>query len=263
MFDLKVLWEMCSPIVIALAIFVIGAIAIKIILKVLKRALQKTPVDQALHTFIGNVVKVILWLMVIVTALGKLGIPTSTFVTVIGACGAAIALALKDSLSNVAGGILILLNKSFGKGDFIEVSGVSGSVDSIDLLTTILRTVDNKVVSIPNGSISTSVLTNYSKENLRRVDCQFGIGYDSDIDVVKRVLQDVVNRCQQALNEPATFIGVNSHGDNAVLIDCRVWTRNTDYWQVKYYLEENVKKAFDAAGISIPFPQVDVHMIEK
>ncbi len=263
MFDLKVLWEMCSPIVIALAIFVIGAIAIKIILKVLKRALQKTPVDQALHTFIGNVVKVILWLMVIVTALGKLGIPTSTFVTVIGACGAAIALALKDSLSNVAGGILILLNKSFGKGDFIEVSGVSGSVDSIDLLTTILRTVDNKVVSIPNGSISTSVLTNYSKENLRRVDCQFGIGYDSDIDVVKRVLQDVVNSCQQALNEPATFIGVNSHGDNAVLIDCRVWTRNTDYWQVKYYLEENVKKAFDAAGISIPFPQVDVHMIEK
>lgn len=263
MFDLKVLWEMCSPIVIALAIFVIGAIAIKIILKVLKRALQKTPVDQALHTFIGNVVKVILWLMVIVTALGKLGIPTSTFVTVIGACGAAIALALKDSLSNVAGGILILLNKSFGKGDYIEVSGVSGSVDSIDLLTTILRTVDNKVVSIPNGSISTSVLTNYSKENLRRVDCQFGIGYDSDIDVVKRVLQDVVNSCQQALNEPATFIGVNSHGDNAVLIDCRVWTRNTDYWQVKYYLEENVKKAFDAAGISIPFPQVDVHMIEK
>lgn len=263
MIDLKVLWVICAPVVMALLIVIIGAIIVKIAMKVLKKALEKTRLDGALHTFVGNVVKVVLWLMIIVTALGKLGIPTSTFVTVIGACGAAIALALKDSLSNVAGGILILINKPFGKGDFIEVAGVSGSVDKIDLLTTMLRTVDNKVVTIPNGSVSTSVLTNYSREELRRVDCSFGIGYECDIDKAKSVLKQVVDSCEQVLKDPAAVIVVTSQGESAVILETRIWVKNADYWTVKFYMEENVKKAFDAAGINIPYPQVDVHMIEK
>lgn len=250
------------PVITAILVVIAGAIAIKIILGILGKALKKTRIDEAIHTFIKNVVKVLLWLLVIVTALGKLGIPTSTFVTVIGAGGAAIALALKDSLSNVAGGILILINKPFKKGDFIEVAGTSGSVENIDLLSTSLKTVDNKVVTVPNGSIATSVLTNYSKEELRRVDCVFGIGYDCDIDRAKAVLADVVKSCPQALDTPKADIMVAEHGESAVMIACRVWTMNSDYWTVKFFMEENVKKAFDREGINIPYPQVDVHMIE-
>ncbi len=248
------------PILTALLVVIAGAVIIKVILKIVGGALQKTKIDGAIHSFIKNVIKVLLWLVVIVTALGKLGIPTSTFVTVIGAGGAAIALALKDSLSNVAGGILILINKPFGKGDYISVAGTEGSVEEIDLLTTSLKTIDNKVVIIPNGSVSTSVLTNYSKEKLRRVDCLFGIGYDDDIDRAKEVLAEVAKSCPQALDTPATDIMVAEHGESAVILACRIWTKNSDYWTVKFFMEENVKKAFDTAGINIPYPQVDVHM---
>lgn len=251
-----------SPLLSAAVIVIIGAIIIKLAIKLVGRTLVKLNVDEALHTFVKNVVKVILWIVVIVTALGKLGIPTTTFVTVIGACGAAIALALKDSLGNVAGGILILFNKPFRKGDFIELGGISGSVDKIDLLVTTLKTPDNKVVSVPNGSISTGVLTNYSREAIRRVDCTFSIGYDCSIGKAKDVLASVMESNEKILKTPAPNIVVAAHSDSSIDLSCRAWCSGDDYWDVFFFMQENVKLAFDEAGISIPFPQMDVHVVK-
>jgi len=184
------------------------------------------------------------------------------FVTVIGACGAAVALALKDSLGNVAGGILILVNKPFGKGDFIDIAGTTGVVDKIDLLVTILKTPDNKVVSVPNGNISTSVLTNYSREELRRVDCVFGIGYEASIGKARETIANVADSCPLILKDPGKQIIVNSQGDSSVNMESRVWCKSSDYWDVKFFMEENLKIAFDEANITIPYPQMDVHIIK-
>lgn len=247
---------------IAAATLIAGWIVIRIILRIEKKALEKTRLDEALYLFIQKSTKVILWIVLIVALLPRVGIDTKSILAILGAGGAAIALALKDSLGNVAGGIIILINKPFSKGDTIEINGTSGIVDSIDLLTTQLHTFDNKVVTIPNGTITTSILINYSREESRRVDCVFGISYDSDISRAKEILARVSADCPQAYGEPEPVIGVSSHGDNAVLLDLKVWCSTSDYFVVKYFLEEKVKLAFDEAGIEIPYPQIDIHMVK-
>lgn len=236
-----------------------GYIVIRILLKIVKKFLDKSTLDVSLHTFILNSLKAVLWIILIVTIFGVLGIPTSTFVAVLGAGGAAIALALKDSLGNIAGGIIILVTKPFKQGDFIDITEVAGVVEHIDLLYTTLKTFDNKVVRVPNGKLTTAVMVNYSTENTRRVDCKFGIGYDDDIAKAKDVLLAVAESNPDIFTDPEPFVGVAGHGDSAVEIDMKVWCTNDNYWSVKYFLEENVKLAFDEAGISIPYPQVDVH----
>ena len=246
----------------ALVLFIGGWILIKIALSIVKKALAKTSLDEALHKFIINTVKIVLWVLLAITMLGYLNIPTSTFVAVLGACGAAVALALKDSLANIAGGILILINKPFGKGDYVNISGTEGIVDSIDLLVTILKTPDNKVVSVPNGTITTSVLINYSKEEYRRVDCTFGIGYNCDIGKAKDVIYAVIESSPDIIKDIAPVVAVSSQGSSAVNIDCKVWCKNSDYWNVKYYIEEAIKLAFDENDIEIPYSQVDVHIIK-
>lgn len=244
----------------ALVILLVGWILITIILRLSRRALGKSRLDGALHTFILNSIKAVLWIFVIISALAKLEVATTSMVAVLSAGGAAIALALKDSLGNVAGGIIILINKPFSRGDTIEVQGTTGVVDSIDLLTTKLHTFDNKVVTIPNGTITTSILTNYSREDTRRVDCVFGISYEADILKAKEILRSVAEASPQILAEPAPVIGVASQGEHAVTLDLKVWCSTSDYFDVKYFLEENVKLAFDEAGIEIPYPQMDVHI---
>ena len=169
-------------------------------------------------------------------------------------------------LGNVAGGILILLNKPFSKGDSIEISGSSsatGIVDSIDLMVTKLHTYDNKIVIVPNGSITTSVIVNFSEEGVRRVDCTFGVSYDSDLEKVKNVMRQVVSECEEIKKDSEPVIGVSNLGADAVIMDCKVWCETTDYFSVKYYLEENIKKAFDREGIKIPYPQMDIHIVDK
>lgn len=262
MFTKEGIIAMCTPIAIAIVIVIAGAIVVKAIMKLMTKALAKTSIDPALHSFIKNIVKVALWLLIIVTALGKLGIPTSTFVTVIGACGAAIALALKDSLSNVAGGILILITKPFGKGDYIEAGGAAGTVEKIDLMSTTLKTPDNKIVRVPNSNMSTSVVTNYSEADMRRVDNDFGIGYECDIDKARETVLNVVRKNELIVIDPAPVVLVGEHGDNAVTLHSRVWVKSADYWTVYFYMQEEVKKAFDAEGINIPYPQVDLHVIK-
>lgn len=269
MFDMKDLWsgiltetaaDKALQILWALVLLAAGGIIIKILLHAVRKTLAKTSLDPALHKFIINTVKIVLLIMLAITILGYLNIPTSTFVAVLGACGAAVALALKDSLANIAGGIIILINKPFGKGDYVNINGTEGIVDSIDLLVTTLKTPDNKVVSVPNGTITTSVLINYSKEEYRRVDCTFGIGYDCNIGKAKDVIYAVIESNPDIIKDIAPIVAVSSQGESAVNIDCKVWCRNSDYWNVKYYMEETVKLAFDENDIEIPYSKVDVRI---
>lgn len=241
-------------------IVIVGLLLIKLLLRLIGKTLKKTTLDESMHIFVINAAKIILYIVFVVVILGYMNVPTAPLVTVLGAGGAAIALALKDSLGNIAGGIIILANKLFKKGDVIEVAGQEGIVDSIDLFVTTLKTYDNKVVTVPNGTMTTSVIVNYSREELRRVDCTFGISYEADIAEAKSVLLAVAECCPEILNEPEPIIGVNEHQDSAVLLDLKAWCRTEDYTYVKYFLKEQVKLAFDEANITIPYPQLDVRV---
>lgn len=245
-----------------LGIFLIGLLAIKLVLHFERKILEKSKLDESVYRFILRGTKFALWTVLIIAILSKLGMETTSLITVLGAGGAAIALALKDSLGNVAGGIIILINKPFVKGDTIELAGVTGIVDSIDLLTTQLHTFDNKVVTVPNGTITTEIMINYSREELRRVDCQFSISYDADLIKAKELLYNVALSCEDILSEMETVIGVAEQGDSGILLDLKVWCSTEAYFDVKYYLEENVKLAFDEAGIDIPYQTMDVHIIK-
>ena len=255
--------KLVSQIVGSIIILILGLIAIKIVERVLRKGLKRSKLDGVLHTFIINTAKVILYIVLLVTVLGQLGVKTTTFITMLGACGAAIALALKDSLSNFAGGILIIVNKPFVKGDLIDACGVSGKVEKIDLLYSTLITGDNKVISIPNGSLAADVVVNYSEANLRRIDCKFGIGYDADIAQAKSIIASIIEKSPLLLSDPEPVIGVTNHGDNAVELDVFVWCKTDDYHPARYGLYEDVKNAFDANGVSIPYPQVVVHFEGK
>lgn len=246
----------------ALLILVIGAILIKVLLRFTKRILEKSSLDESVYLFVMRAVKIALWGILIVAVLPMIGIPAASLVTVLGAGGAAIALALKDSLGNVAGGILILINQPFVKGDTIELNQVTGVVDQIDLMSTQLHTFDNKIVTVPNGTITTSVLINYSREDKRRVDCQFNISYDAELAKAKEILYNVTLCCEEINQEEEIVIGVAEQGDSGILLDLKVWCSTSDYFDVKYYLEENVKLAFDEAGINIPYKTMDVHILK-
>ncbi len=253
---------MGSRIISSILILIVGFILMKVAVYFMKKALQRSRLDAALYTFIINTAKVLMWIVLIITLLSNLGVPTTTFITVIGACGAAVALALKDSLGNFAGGILIIVNKPFEKGDYIETAGIGGKVEKIDLLYSTLVTLDNKVISIPNGKLSADVVVNFSRADRRRVDTKFSIGYDDDISRAKEVIHQIIRKANLFLDDPEPTIGVASYGDNAVEIEVLAWCNTENYYPAKYYLQEEVKKAFDESGIDIPYPQLVIHMGE-
>ncbi|MBQ4650681.1 MAG: mechanosensitive ion channel [Firmicutes bacterium] len=251
-----------GSVLLAVVILIAGFLLIKGVLKIISKALDKSALDASVHKFILTATRYSLYILLVVVILTSLKVPTTPLVTMLGACGAAVALALKDSLGNIAGGIIILANKPFLRGEFIEIAGISGSVQSIDLLVTTLKTADNKVITIPNGTITTSVLVNYSREEMRRVDCQFGISYESDLVKAKDVLLAVAESNPYIFADPEPVIGVAAHQDSSVLLDLKVWCSTAKYFDVKYFLEEQVKLAFDEAGITIPYPQMDVRVIK-
>ena len=244
----------------AALIFVIGFIISLIVVHLTKKALKKSKLDPSVHTFIVNVVRVILWVVLLVVLISYFGIPTAPFVTVLGACGAAIALALKDSLANVAGGILILITHPFDKGDFVDLGSVAGFVEKIDILTTTLRTRDNRIITAPNGKVNTSMITNWDRADVRRVDCTISVSYDDDLSVARKVQEDLAAECPYALETPPPFIGVREHSDSSIVFDYFVWCKTENYWDLKYYLEENITLKFKEKGITIPYPQIDVHI---
>ena len=237
---------------------IIGLIIIRIVMKLTRKWLDKSDADPSVYTFVKNAVKVICIIILVTMCLGMIGIPMSTVIAVLGAAGAAIALALKDSLANIAGGLMIIITKPFNKDDLIDVGEVSGKVEKIDLFLTTLKTYDNKTITIPNGLINTSILINHSRETKRRVDCTFSISYKNDIGKAKEILAAVCDACPEIIREPEPLIGVANHGDSAIIMDVKAWCETDDYWDVKYFLEENVKIAFDENDIEIPYPQMDV-----
>ena len=242
------------------ALVVIGLIAIKLVLVVTRKTLVKSNSDPVIYTFVINAIKAVLLVILITMMLGVLGVQMTTIVAVVGAAGAAIALALKDSLANIAGGIMIIITQPFKKDDLIDIGEVSGKVENIDLFLTTLKTFDNKTITIPNGIINTSILINHSMEENRRVDCTFGIGYGNDIAKAKEILKEVCDSNPLIFTDPKPLIGVANHGDSAVMLDVKVWCKTDDYWDVKYYLEENVKLTFDKHDIEIPYPKMDVYL---
>ncbi len=259
---LEKLLEYGGNLLMAVVVFAVGMVLIKLALKITQKALEKTRLDKSVHKFVMTATRYTLYIILAVVILTSLKVPTAPLVTVLGACGAAVALALKDSLGNIASGIIILANKPFIRGDVIEVTGITGIVQSIDLLVTTLKTYDNKVITIPNGTITASVLVNYSREEKRRVDLTFTISYDSDIAKAKDVLLAVTESNSDIFADPAPVIGVAEHQDSAILLDLKVWCENSRYYDVRYYLEEQVKLAFDEANITIPYPQMDVRVIK-
>lgn len=240
----------------------VGAIIIKILLVLEKRGLKRSKIDEALYLFIQRVTKVVLWIALIIMVMQSFGFKTSSLIAMLGAAGAAVALALKDSLGNVAGGIIILFTHPFRKGDYIEIRGqnIEGAVDSIDLLTSCIHTVDNKLLIVPNGTITTNAVVNYTIEKTRRVDFTVGVSYDADIEEVKKKLIEVAEADDRILKDPAPFTGIAELSNSTVNVVLKVWTATENYWDVDYSLKENVFNEFNKAGIEIPFDQLDVNI---
>ncbi|MGM0436970.1 MAG: mechanosensitive ion channel family protein [Bacillota bacterium] len=243
----------------ALLVFLIGRWIIKFIMKYIEKW-SGEKLDPTLHSFILPITKAILFILLLITVTSTLGIQMTSFVAILGAASFAIGLALQGSLSNFAGGVLILTFRPFNVGDFVEVNGKKGKVNSIQILYTKLTSRDNKQIVIPNGIVSNSTVTNYSVNNTRRVDLDFGIGYDDDIDQVKEVLEDIVSKHEKVLEDPAPTIRVGEHAGSSVNFNVLLWTKSENYWDVYYDMMENVKKRFDEEDINIPYPQMDVHL---
>lgn len=244
----------------AIAIFVIGRWLAGLARKVLDMLMSKHKVDQTLKSFVCHLSYVALLAFVIIAALGRLGIQTASFVAVLAAAGLAIGLALQGSLANFAAGVLMIIFKPFKVGDYIEGAGTAGIIEEIQIFTTTMRTPDNKTIIIPNAKISADNIINYSTKPTRRVDMVFGISYSDDIDTVKNLISDILASDPRILKDPAPQIALSQLADSSVNFVVRPWVKSDDHWPVYFDTHEAVKKRFDAAGISIPFPQRDVHL---
>lgn len=244
----------------ALIILTVGCKLIKFIKKWLKTSPKLDKVDLGVRTFLVSFSGIALYVFLFITIAMTLGIPTTSFITALASCGVAIGLALQGALSNLAGGIMILVFKPFKIGDYITTPDAAGTVSDITIVYTILKTPDNKVITIPNGTLTNSVVVNYSAVETRRVDLSFTTAYDCDVDKVKGILMNVVTSHEKVLQDPAPFARLTKHGESALEYTVRVWCKSADYWEVNFDLVETVKKEFDANGISIPYPQMDVHI---
>jgi small conductance mechanosensitive channel len=249
-----------KSIAFALVVLLVGLMLIKWVTKKLGAILDKKQFDATLKPFIKSLVNAALKVLLVVAIVGILGIDTTSFVAIFGAAGLAVGLAFQGSLSNFAGGVLILVTRPFKVGDYIDAAGHSGTVEGIQILYTDLVTVDNKVIRIPNGALSNASITNYSEKPTRRVDFTFGAGYEADAQKVVAVLTEIVTGHPLTLKDPEPFVRMSQHADSAVNYTVRVWVNAADYWTVHFDVIEQVKQRFDAEGLSIPFPQMDVHL---
>jgi len=250
-------------VVLSLAIFVIGRWVARAIGRLVERVMGTRKVDPTLVGFVGNMTYYALLTFVVLAALSQLGIQTTSFIAIIGAAGLAVGLALQGSLANFAAGFLLIIFRPFKVGDFIEGGGVAGVVENIQIFTTQLKTADNKVIIVPNANMTGGNIVNWSATGTRRVDLTFGIGYGDDIDKAKALIAEVVDAEARVLKDPAPQIAVSELADSSVNIVVRPWVNSSEYWNVYFALTEAVKKRFDAEGISIPFPQRDVHIIQE
>ena len=244
----------------AIVIFFVGKWVVNLVVNGLMKGMQKGELDITLRRFIGNLARMLLMLFVIIAAINQLGVQTASLIALLGAAGLAVGLALQGSLSNFAAGVLIVLFRPYKVGDWIEGGGIAGAVEEVQILTTVLKTGDNKRVIVPNSQIMGTTITNYSANETRRVDLVVGVSYSDDLDKVRKELQDLVDADERILKDPAVTIAVSELADSSVNFVLRPWVKTADYWAVYFDLTERIKKRFDEVGISIPFPQRDVYI---
>ncbi|WP_435247797.1 small-conductance mechanosensitive channel MscS [Vibrio sp. nBUS_14] len=247
-------------IISALIILFIGNLIVKAVANSVAKVLQKKKMDRAVVEFIHGLVRYLLFVIVLIAALGRLGVQTASVVAVIGAAGLAVGLALQGSLSNFAAGVLIVAFRPFKSGDYVEIGGVAGSVDSIQIFQTVLTTPDNKMVVVPNGSVIGSPITNYSRHDTRRIDLMIGVSYGADLQKTKELLAKICESDERVLKEPGVQVGVHTLADSSVNFVVRPWVSTAEYWNVYFDLMQAIKEGLDKEGIEIPFPQMDVHM---
>jgi small conductance mechanosensitive channel len=244
----------------SIVIFIIGKWIANSLTKFTKRLLVKSKVDDTLVTFVGNLTYAVLLVFVVLAALNNLGINTTSFVAILGAAGLAVGLALQGSLSNLGAGVLLIMFRPFKANDFIDAGGAMGTVEAIHIFNTILKTPDNRVVIVPNSNIISGNITNFSAKETRRIELIFGVSYSDDLKKVKQELIDIVSSDERILKDPEPMVAVHELADSSVNFVVRPWVKSADYWNVFFDLKEKVKIRFDEKGISIPFPQRDVHM---
>lgn len=243
----------------ALAIFIIGKFVVSMIVNFSKKLMSKAKVDVLLVNFVASIVKTILLLFVVIAALNQLGVDTTSMIALIGAAGLAIGLALQGTLQNLASGVMLIIFRPFTAGDFIDAAGVAGVVEEIGIFSITMRTGDNREIIIPNGAIYGGTITNNSRRETRRVDMVFGIGYDDDLLKAKEIIGRILSEDDRVLADPAPTIAVGELADSSVNFNVRPWCKTADYWGVYGDVHEKIKLTFDAEGISIPYPQMDIH----
>ncbi|MBN2279768.1 MAG: mechanosensitive ion channel [Candidatus Marinimicrobia bacterium] len=244
----------------AIALLIVGRIVAGIFRSILKKLMRKSKVDETLISFVASVSYTTLMVFIIIAALGAIGVQTASFVAVLGAAGLAVGLALQGSLANFASGVLMIIFKPFKVGDYVEGGGTAGSVEEIGIFTTTLNSPDNKKIIVPNAKMTSDNITNYSAREQRRVDIVAGVSYKENLDNVRKVLQEILSSDERILQDPAPSIGVLELAESCVKFAVRPWVKTADYWDVYFYLQETIKKRFDKEGISIPFPQQDIHL---
>lgn len=243
----------------SLIILFIGLFIISKLKLMLERILSKAKIDPTLKPFLISLTTTSLKVLLLISVLGMLGAEMTSFVAIIGASSLAIGLAFQGALANLAGGVLLLTLRPFKVGDYINASGFEGTVEAIHVFNTVLVTLDNKMISIPNGNISNTSIININAKPTRRVDLNFGVGYEQDIDKVKKILTDICTSHKLILKDPAPFVKLLEHGDSAIVFVVRAWCSTSNYWEVYFDLLELAKKKFDEENVSIPYPQMDVH----
>ncbi len=243
-------------------IYLIGNFVIGYVIKLLVKILDKTKLDETLKTFIKNLTRILLKVFLIIAIIETIGVDTTGLIAVIGGFSLAIGLAFQGALANFAGGMLLLLFKPYKVGDFIDIGGSVGTVEAIEMIATKIRTNDNKIIIFPNGPAANATIVNYSAKNLRRVDLTFGVGYESDLKLVRQTILDVANAHEKVLKDPEPFVRLGEQADSSLNFTVRLWTATEDYWTVHFDMIEKVTDAFNEKGISIPYPQLDVHQVQ-
>ena len=247
-------------ILLALAVFIVGRWIANLVVRIIKRLMKTANMDEVLVGFLSSILNVVLLVVVVIAAIEQLGVNTTSLLAVFAAAGLAVGLALKDSLSNFTAGVMLIIFKPFKVGDFIEAAGTSGVVEVIRVFSTQLRTGDNREIIVPNSQIYSGIITNFSAREQRRIDLVIGIGYEDDIRAAKQTLEEILKADTRILNDPAPVILVTELGESSIDLAVRPWVNSVDYWNVRSDLLETIKHEFDAKGISIPYPQRDVHM---
>ncbi len=252
--------DISAKLLLAIVILAIGSKLIKIIENNLRKENKLKHLDASVKGFLISFITITSKIVLFIVILHILGVPTASIITVFGSCAVAVGLALQGGLSNIAGGLMILIFKPFKVGDYIEVSGKEGTVKSITMFYTTITTFDNKLIQLPNGNLSNSNITNYTANKKRRVDIDISVSYSSDIDKVKKVINQLISKNELVLQEENNYVKLSKHDDSALVFAVRVWTKTDNYWDLYFDLMESIKKTLDKNKIEIPFPQMDVHI---